>query len=91
MIKIFKYGEVSNSEIFARENISNDVEEIVKGIVADVIERGDTALLEYTARFDKAELDHAIAQNKIGEIINQGGITKSHGILFNEVMDKLKK
>ncbi|MBO5945839.1 MAG: histidinol dehydrogenase, partial [Clostridia bacterium] len=57
MIKIFKYGEVSNSEIFARENISNDVEGIVKGIVADVIERGDTALLEYTARFDKAELE----------------------------------
>ena len=58
MIKIFKYGEVSNNEIFARENISNDVEGIVKGIVADVIERGDSALRDYTARFDKADIDN---------------------------------
>ena len=31
MIKIYKYGEVPNSEIFARDNINSGVE----GIVAD--------------------------------------------------------
>ena len=30
MIKIYKYGEVSNSEIFARGNIASGVREAVK-------------------------------------------------------------
>ena len=56
MIKIFNYGEVSNEEIFARENIASNVEGIVTGIIAEVRARGDQALFEYTARFDKAQL-----------------------------------
>ncbi len=56
MIKIYKYGEVPNSEIFARDNISPDVEGIVSGIIANVIENKDSALFEYTERFDKAKL-----------------------------------
>ena len=56
MIKIYKYGEVSNSEIFARDNISADVEGIVSGIIANVITNKDAALFEYTEKFDKAKL-----------------------------------
>ena len=56
MIKIYKYGEVSNSEIFARDNISPDVEGIVSGIIANVIQNKDAALFEYTEKFDKAKL-----------------------------------
>ena len=56
MIKIYNYGEVSNDEIFARDNIASNVEEIVSGIIADVRTRGDRALLEYTEKFDKATL-----------------------------------
>ena len=56
MIKIYKYGEVPNSEIFARDNISPDVEGIVSGIIANVIENKDAALFEYTEKFDKAKL-----------------------------------
>ena len=56
MIKIYKYGEVSSSEIFARENISSNVEGIVSEIIENVINNGDKALLEYSAKFDKAEL-----------------------------------
>ena len=56
MIKIYKYGEVPNEEIFARDNISPDVEGVVSGIIADVARRGDEALFEYTKKFDKAEL-----------------------------------
>ena len=37
MIKIYKYGEVSNSEIFARENISGGVEGVVSEIIANVV------------------------------------------------------
>lgn len=56
MIKIYNYGEVSNSEIFARENIAANVEDVVANIIADVRARGDKALYEYSAKFDKAEL-----------------------------------
>ena len=57
MIKIYKYGEVSNDEIFARDNIASGVEGIVTGIIADVIENGDKALYAYAKKFDKADLD----------------------------------
>ncbi|MBQ2809791.1 MAG: histidinol dehydrogenase [Clostridia bacterium] len=57
MIKIYKYGEVSNSEIFARDNIASGVEGVVAEIIANVIKNGDEALLEYSRKFDKAELN----------------------------------
>ena len=56
MIKIYNYGEVPNSEIFARENISANVEDIVAEIIADVRKNGDEALFAYSKKFDKAEL-----------------------------------
>ena len=56
MIRIFKYGEVSNREIFARTEPTANVSEIVTGILQDVHRRGDAALLEYTKKFDKADL-----------------------------------
>jgi histidinol dehydrogenase len=57
MIKIYKYGEVSNDEIFARDNASQNVEAVVSEIIATVIKNGDKALLDYSERFDKAKLD----------------------------------
>ena len=57
MIKIMKYGEVSASEIFARENIASDVEKIVADIIDNVVKNGDKAAFEYCEKFDKARLD----------------------------------
>lgn len=57
MIKIYNYGEVPNSEIFARENISANVEDIVADIISDVRKNGDKALFAYSKKFDKAELE----------------------------------
>lgn len=57
MIKILSYGEVPNSEIFARDNISPDIEGVVAQIIVDVIRDGDKALYYYLRKFDKAELD----------------------------------
>ena len=56
MIKIYKYGEVSNSEIFARDNIDSGVEGIVADIIANVRANGDKALFEYCEKFDKVTL-----------------------------------
>ncbi len=56
MIKIYNYGEVSNDEIFARDNIATNVECIVSDIIFNVINRGDEAIFEYALKFDKADL-----------------------------------
>lgn len=56
MIKIYKYGEVPNSEIFARDNIASNVEGVVTDIISNVRKNGDKALFEYSQRFDKVDL-----------------------------------
>ena len=56
MIRIYPYGEVPNQEIFARTEPTANVSDIVTEIIQDVRRRGDEALLEYTRKFDKAEL-----------------------------------
>ena len=55
MIRILKYGEVSNEEIFARSVPTVNVADTVAEILKNVRERGDKALREYTAKFDHAE------------------------------------
>ena len=57
MIKIYKYGEVPASEIFARENPTANVSDIVSDIISNVRSRGDKALFEYCEKFDKVSLD----------------------------------
>jgi len=56
MIKILKYGEVANDEIFARVVPTVDVAGIVTDIIENVRTRGDAALYEYCEKFDKAKL-----------------------------------
>lgn len=56
MIKIMKYGDVPNSEIYRRDNISSNVEGVVSEIIANVIKNGDKALFDYAEKFDKAKL-----------------------------------
>ena len=68
MIKIYDYGQVPNSELFARSNISPDVEDIVSEIIADVAANGDKALYKYCLKFDKAELDSLeVSESEIDE------------------------
>ena len=54
MIKIYKYGEVTNDEIFARENPTANVSDAVSEIIENVKKNGDKALFEYSEKFDKA-------------------------------------
>ena len=56
MIKIYKYGEVPNSEVFARSEAKVDVGAIVADIIENVRENGDAALKEYCLKFDKVDL-----------------------------------
>ena len=40
--------------LFAKREEEEDVAQVVRGIIADVRKRGDTALIELTNKFDKA-------------------------------------
>ncbi|MBO4452421.1 MAG: histidinol dehydrogenase, partial [Clostridia bacterium] len=57
MIKILKYGEISENEIFIRTSQAANVGEAVASIIADVRENGDSALFAYCEKFDKVRLD----------------------------------
>ena len=71
MIKIYKYGEVSNSEIFARENIDAGVEDVVTDIIYNVRKNGDKALFEYAEKFDKVKLSSLeVTKEEIDEAFN---------------------
>lgn len=71
MIKIYKYGELSYDEIFAREEEKFSVEDTVSAILADVRENGDRAVFEYCRKFDKAELSSLlVSEEEIDEAIN---------------------
>ena len=72
MIKIYKCGEVSPEEIFARVNPTANVEGVVAEIIANVIQNKDAALRAYAEKFDgvrlgslevsQAEIDEAYAK-----------------------------
>lgn len=71
MIKIMKYGEVPNSEIFARSVPKTDVTGTVAEIIKNVRENGDKALFEYCEKFDKAQLSSlAVTKEEIDEALN---------------------
>ena len=70
MIKILKYGEVANSEIFSRVVPSVNVEDIVADIIKNVRQNGDKAVLEYCKKFDKADLSTLlVSKEEIDEAI----------------------
>ena len=72
MIRIMTYGEVPNSEVFARSMPTANVEEKVSEIIRNVRERGDDALREYTKRFDGAELtDLTVTKEEMEEALSK--------------------
>lgn len=71
MIKIMKYGEVDNKDIFARGTAATSVEDIVAGIIENVKANGDKALFGYCEKFDKAKLSTLeVSAEEIEEAFN---------------------
>ena len=64
MIKILKYGEVENKDIFSRVVPEVNVEDIVADIIKNVRENGDKALFEYCEKFDGARLSSLLVTNE---------------------------
>ena len=70
MIRIYKYGQVADADIFARVVPAVNVETIVAQIIADVKANGDEALLRYCQKFDRAELTCLqVSQQEIEEAV----------------------
>ncbi|MBQ8858709.1 MAG: histidinol dehydrogenase [Clostridia bacterium] len=70
MIKILKYGEVANADIFARAVPTVNVEETVADIISRVRAEGDSAVLDYCRRFDGADLASlAVSEEEIDEAV----------------------
>ena len=83
MIKILKYGEVDNKDIFARAVPAVDVEAVVAEIIANVRKNGDRALYEYTERFDRAKLDSLL--------VTKEEIEEAYGLVEPEFVEVIKK
>lgn len=64
MIRIYRFGEVSNDEIFARAVPKIHVEQIVSDILREVKEKGDEALFAYTEKFDGVRLSSLCVTEK---------------------------
>jgi histidinol dehydrogenase len=71
MIRILKYGEVANQDIFARAVPKINVEDTVAEIIADVRANGDAALYRYCEKFDRAKLDSlTVSKEEIEEAMS---------------------
>jgi histidinol dehydrogenase len=56
-MKIQNLNETDRSTLFLRRLEDSGVEETVRGIIADVAQNGDYALIAYAKKFDRAALD----------------------------------
>ncbi len=83
MIKILKYGEIDNQDIFIRSTSTSDVQEIVADIIANVRSNGDKALYDYTLKFDKAELTSLL--------VSKEEIDEAFDLVKPEFVEILKK
>ncbi|MCQ2798070.1 MAG: histidinol dehydrogenase [Bacilli bacterium] len=86
MIKILDVKQVSNDEIFARTAPTINVESIVTEIIENVKKNKDKALYEYTAKFDKAELNTLLVSDE--EIEEAMGLVEPK---FIEILEKAAK
>lgn len=71
MIRIMRYGDVPNSEIFARAENAADVGKTVSEIIADVVKDGDKAVRAYTLKLDGCDLaDPRVTEDEIKEALD---------------------
>jgi len=67
-----------------KREAAQDVETAVRAIIADVAERGDRALIELTAKFDRVDL------GKIGLRVGAGEIDAAEKLCAPQALDALK-
>jgi len=68
----------------AKREVSVDVEHAVRGIIADVAARGDVALVEFTQKFDRADL------GTLGMGVTQAELDAAASACDTQALDALK-
>jgi histidinol dehydrogenase len=68
----------------AKRETAEDVEQVVRGIIADVIARGDAALVELSKKFDRIDL------GKVGLAVSAADINAAAGSCDRTALDALK-
>ncbi|MEH3147774.1 MAG: histidinol dehydrogenase [Methylobacterium frigidaeris] len=61
------FGQSFARLLAVKREVSEDVDETVRGIIADVVARGDDALIEYSRRFDGHGEGFGAASLRVGE------------------------
>ena len=84
MIKIYKYGEVSNDEIFARGEEKYNVEGAVADIIANVRANGDAA---YKSSQDLTEKFISVIQQDARNIVS---VKEAYFELDTEIKTQLR-
>lgn len=84
-MQVIRYPQRKDwSNILARPAFdTSSLNEIVKSVLSDIKERGDRAVLEYEARFDKVVLDSLIVSEK--------EISASENLVSGELKDAIRK
>ena len=72
MIRILKYGEVPNSELFIRQDALDRVSDTVSEILENVRENGDRAVLSYIEKFDHVRLESlTVSEEEMREALSE--------------------
>ena len=68
MIRIYQFSEVAPEDVFARISPTAQVDAAVSAVIAEVRERGDKALFDFTEKFDGVKLSSlAVSGEEIEE------------------------
>ena len=70
--------------LFRREEVSAEIEKLVKDILRDVKERGDQALFEYTEKYDQTKLD------SVSVVVSGEEIEKAYDKVSTQEIDALR-
>ena len=62
------FAEAFAALLSAKREVSEEVDRVAADIIADVRERGDAALIDYTSRFDALDLTSATLRVSEAEI-----------------------
>ena len=74
------FAERFSAFLGAKRERAQDVEQAVRGIIADVVKRGDRALIELTAKFDRVDLEKIGLRVAPAEIAAAAALCKPEAI-----------
>src|SRR6266571_5321736 len=92
------FAQAFREFLAAKREVSEDVEQAVRAIIADVVARGDRALIDLSKRFDRVDLDvvglkvtPAELDAAVGQCVPGGTAAYPSSVLMNAVPAKVAR